>query len=348
MLFPPINFDGLNEADIRGEVIDPLLRHLGYRSGTEFNIVRERSLRYPRRSLGRRKPSDPEVKGRPDYILEIRGLDRWIVEAKPPSEEISDVDIEQAFSYAFLPEVAAGYFVLCNGRRFSIFKTIDGPGAAPLVDLRYEQLDEKLQIISNILAPASFRRSLMAQHVDTARPLAPGWSSTLHIVAGEIEYTDAFGSLPKITEQIERMVGVRMPMDTGFVWRLDNQIAVRAKQGFLHRLHQEASRVIGAGEAIYYSSDAELSTSRTHPNIFESTNTYSIRRGQPQYDLFTREQSIATVDAQITTYSEAIGSLEGDRFTGLFFGGAEVIYDLPGSPALTVDISGAFYLKLRE
>ncbi|MBC9883237.1 type I restriction enzyme HsdR N-terminal domain-containing protein [Bradyrhizobium sp. INPA01-394B] len=348
MLFPPVNFDELNEADIRGEVIDPLLRHLGYRSGTEFNIVRERSLRYPRRSLGRRKPNDPEIKGRPDYILEIRGLDRWIVEAKPPSDDISDADIEQAFSYAFLPEVAAGYFVLSNGRRLFIFKTVDGPGAAPLVDLRYEQLDDKLQVISNILAPASFRRSLMTQHVDTARPLAPGWGSTLQIVAGEIEYTKTSGSLPAIAEQLSRMVGVRMPMDSGFVWRLENQIAVRAKQGFLHRLHQQASRAIGAGEATYYSSDADLSTSRDHPNIFESTNMYSIRRGQPQFNLFTQEQGIATVDAQMTTYSEAVGSLEGDRFTGLFFGGAEVVYDMPGSPTLTVDISGAFYLKLRE
>jgi type I site-specific restriction endonuclease len=129
MRFPPMNFDRMNEADIRAEVIDPLLRLLGYQSGTEFNIVRERTLRYPRISLGRKKPTDPEVKGRPDYILEIRGLDRWIVEAKPPNTDISHDDIEQAYSYAFLPEVAAGYFVLCNGKRFQIFKTVDGPSA---------------------------------------------------------------------------------------------------------------------------------------------------------------------------------------------------------------------------
>jgi hypothetical protein len=348
MTFPPMNFDGMNEADIRAEVIDPLLRHLGYRSGTEFNIVRERALRYPRRSLGRKKSSDPEIKGRPDYILEIRGLDRWIVEAKPPSSDISQDDIEQAFSYAFLPEVAAGYFVLCNGKRFSIYKTIDGPDAPPLIDLLYEQFGEKLQVVSNLLAPSSFRRALMAKHVDTARPLAEGWGSTLHIVAGEIEYTEASGSLPQIADRINRMIGVRLPMDSGFVWRLENQIAVRAKQGFLHRHHQTASQAMGVGEAIYYSSDPELSTARNRPNIFESTNMYSIRRGQPQFDIFTQEQTIAEVDAKMTTYSEAVGSLEDDRFTGNFFGGAEVVYDLPGNPALTVDISGIFYLKLRD
>jgi hypothetical protein len=70
--------------------------------------------------------------------------------------------------------------------------------------------------------------------------------------------------------------------------------------------------------------------------------------GQPQFDIFTQEQTIAEVDAKMTTYSEAVGSLEDDRFTGNFFGGAEVVYDLPGNPALTVDISGIFYLKLRD
>ncbi|WOH71129.1 type I restriction enzyme HsdR N-terminal domain-containing protein [Bradyrhizobium sp. NDS-1] len=347
MLFPPMNFDGMNEADIRAEIIDPLLRHLGYRSGTEFNIVRERALRYPRRSLGRKKPTDPEIKGRPDYILEMRGVDRWIVEAKPPGFNISLDDIEQAFSYAFLPEVAAGYFVLCNGKRFMIFKTIDGPTAPPLIDLPYEHLGSKLQVVSNVLAPSSFRRSLMSKHIDTARPLAPGWGSTLDIVAGEVEYTEASGSLPQIAEKISRMVGVRLPMDNGFVWRLDNQIAVKARQGFLHRHHQATSEAIGVGEAIYYSSDSELSTERSQPNIFESTNIYSVPRGQPLFDVFTQEQSVADIDLKMTTFSEAVGSLEDDRFTGRFFGGAEVVYNLPGAPALTVDISGIFYLKLR-
>jgi hypothetical protein len=52
-----MKFEAMNEADIRAEIIDPLLRFLGYQSGTEFNIVREHTLRYPHKSLGRKKPS---------------------------------------------------------------------------------------------------------------------------------------------------------------------------------------------------------------------------------------------------------------------------------------------------
>jgi hypothetical protein len=343
-----MNFDGMNEADVRGEVIDPLLRLLGYQSGTEFNIVRERALRYPRMSLGRKKATDPEIRGRPDYILEIRGLDRWVVEAKPPNVDISQDDIEQAYSYAFLPEIAAGYFVLCNGRRFLIFKTIDGPGALPLVELTYEQLGPKMQVISNILGPASFRRALLSQHIDTARPLAEGLPSHIQVIAGEIEYTSAMCPIPQIAEKVNRLIGVRMPLENGYVWRLDNRIAFRGKQGFLHREHETASRAIGAGEAVYFSSDLDISTDPDRPNIFESTNTYYVRKGQPQFDLFTQEKVATEVDCKMTTYSEAIGSLDGAFFVGRFFGGADIAYDLPGTPVVSFDISGIFRLKLRD
>jgi hypothetical protein len=104
MTFSPMNFDQMNEADIRAEVIDPLLRLLGYRSGTELNIERERMLRYPRMSLGRKKPTDPEIRGRPDYILETRGVDRWIIEAKPPNQEISQEISTRHLAIRFSPK----------------------------------------------------------------------------------------------------------------------------------------------------------------------------------------------------------------------------------------------------
>jgi hypothetical protein len=271
-----------------------------------------------------------------------------VVEAKPPNVEISVDDVEQAFSYAFLPEVAAGYFVLCNGRRFLIFKTIDGPSAPPLVELTYEQLGQKLQVVSNVLGPSSFRRALMAQHIDTARPLALCLPSSIHVISGEIEYTDALCEVPQVAEKIKRLVGVRVPVENGYVWRLENRLAFRGKQGFLHRHHQTASQAIGAGEAVYFSSDLDISSDPAHPNIFESTNSYEVRRGQPQFDLFTQEQTVAEVDCTLTTYTEAIGRLEGSYFAGKFFGGGDIAYDLPGNPVLTFDLSGTFRLRLLQ
>ncbi|MGA2403556.1 MAG: hypothetical protein ABSG91_17920 [Syntrophobacteraceae bacterium] len=47
MLFEPLVIDDLNEQDVREEIIAPLLRHLGYRSTTKYNLLREQLLRYP-------------------------------------------------------------------------------------------------------------------------------------------------------------------------------------------------------------------------------------------------------------------------------------------------------------
>ena len=63
MDFPQYDFDSMNEADIREEIIAPLLRHLGYRSGTDHNIIREQPLSYPKSFLGRKKGSGKLTRG---------------------------------------------------------------------------------------------------------------------------------------------------------------------------------------------------------------------------------------------------------------------------------------------
>jgi hypothetical protein len=70
MLFELLDFNQLNETDVREEILTPLLHLLGYRAGTTDNIIREQSLRYPRVFLGRKKPhADPVLRGKADYIV---------------------------------------------------------------------------------------------------------------------------------------------------------------------------------------------------------------------------------------------------------------------------------------
>jgi len=91
-LFEPISFQNLNEADVREEILAPLIRRLGYRSGTEHNVIREQSLRYPRAFIGRKdSKKDPILRGVADYILEAGSAVRWVIEAKAPDVEI-DID----------------------------------------------------------------------------------------------------------------------------------------------------------------------------------------------------------------------------------------------------------------
>jgi hypothetical protein len=136
MQSPKIDFTLLNETDVREEIIAPLLRQLGYRTGTANNIIRELSLRYPNKFIGRKKEAkDPPLRGKADYICEIDRRVRWVIEAKDPNSEINPDEIEQAFTYAYHPEIRAMYFVLCNGRELKVFKTIDIPSSPPILTL---------------------------------------------------------------------------------------------------------------------------------------------------------------------------------------------------------------------
>ena len=76
----------MGETDGREEIVAPLLRHLGYRSSTINDIVREQNLRYPNLQLGRRKPTDPLLRGKADYICIAGGLVKWVIEAKTPGQ----------------------------------------------------------------------------------------------------------------------------------------------------------------------------------------------------------------------------------------------------------------------
>jgi len=113
--------------------------------------------------------------------------------SKAPNEPITGDDIQQAYTYAVHPEVAAGFFVLCNGRRLVVFKTINGPTANPVIDFSYEEFDSHWQIIANMLgliaSGAQFFRS--RRH---PQALAKGMASTAHVVAGVLEYSDVAAS----------------------------------------------------------------------------------------------------------------------------------------------------------
>ena len=98
----------LNEADVREEIIAPLIRELGYQSASAHNVFREQSLRYPRIYSGRKgAQKDFVLRGKADYIREAGGAVRWVIEAKAPACPINADDIEQAWTYANHPGVRA-------------------------------------------------------------------------------------------------------------------------------------------------------------------------------------------------------------------------------------------------
>src|ERR1700739_4327959 len=197
-MLEPIQFENLNEADVREEVIAPLLRRLGYKSGTPNNVIREQSLRYPRLSLGRQDPrKDHELRGTADYILEIENRLRWVLEAKAPDPAIGVDDVEQAWSYANHPEVRAIYFALCNGRSLAVYRTSYGPEVPPVLSVTYDRFDQDFQLIENLLGPGALLRDFPNTAIDVGIPIAPGLRSIARITNGLVRYnTNSLGSVP--------------------------------------------------------------------------------------------------------------------------------------------------------
>lgn len=114
-----LNDPEFKEDAVREEIITPILKALGYSASGPNKIIRSRKLLHPFVSIGSARK---EIFIVPDYLLEISGQNAWIIEAKSPSEEtVKSIHVEQAYSYAIHSEIRVNYFVLCNGKYFTLY-----------------------------------------------------------------------------------------------------------------------------------------------------------------------------------------------------------------------------------
>ena len=121
-----------NETEVRFHIIDPILRRLGYPGDDSVYLNLEEKLEYPYVHIGRRSKKDLPL-GFPDYRAGLKGArGSFVVEAKAGNVQIGPQHVEQAHSYAAHAQVGANYFVLCNGKVFSVYQTLSGPDFAPI------------------------------------------------------------------------------------------------------------------------------------------------------------------------------------------------------------------------
>lgn len=166
-LLADYDFMDRNEAEIRGDWIEPLLRLLGYGLGTRHQILRERKLRLdpPVRMIG---SSRYEI----DFVPTVFGHRLWIIEAKRPQGDLFGNDhLGQAWSYATDPRVAVPFIVLCDGTRLGVFDVTVPEWTNPVFDhLKAElpaRFDELFELIgAPRIAEAARRRQL--GHLRTA------------------------------------------------------------------------------------------------------------------------------------------------------------------------------------
>lgn len=199
--FTLLPFDLMGEADVREEVLAPLVRLLGYRTGTKFTVIREQSLRYPKTFLGRKNPAkDAALRGKADYILEVSGHARWVLEAKAPGVDIDIDSIEQAWTYANHAEVRAVYFALCNGRELKVFTAQSAPSLGAFLTVPYEAMDEQFPRIESVLGPSAIQRDFPDQQYLAGQPLGPGLRAFARIASGMIVYQKSTLPQPMLSQ----------------------------------------------------------------------------------------------------------------------------------------------------
>ncbi len=312
-LFEPIEFSRLNEADVREEILAPLIRALGYRTGSVHNVIREQSLRYNRLFLGRRNPRrDPIIRGRADYILEAHGSIRWVIEAKAPGVVIGIDEVEQSWSYANHPEIRAVYFSVCNGRNFQVFQTNLGPNKEAIFSITYEDMDEQFPQMLNLLSPDSIRRDHPVIVRDLEEPLGPGLRSFVRIANGLIKY-----------ERNNLGWRVLSEFQTGISEGAIERDEAGRMVAFLQttgpsRSLQELNNRLGLSTFEMISTDSTISDNSDSPTIFSYENAVIIPSGEKLLDLRTWTDVILPSNITCQVSVKASGIVKEKKFFGIF------------------------------
>ena len=318
-----------NEQDVREEVATPFLKSLGYESGTANDISREHRLRYAAFQLGRKKQSDVRLPqgGDADYLMSVAGAGRWVLETKPPSEEITADDIDQAVSYARHPEVSAHYAAVLNGRRFVLYYSTQSSNDKPHLDTEVSSPEELAKALDGLLSPLAIRRDCTPPVVDPRAPLAPGFRGEARIIGGSNTQlaVNSITNLPlppqKLAElkaQQERYVGMSSFVKSGKIWR-DEASRIRARISW-HSPHEEMKpflETVRLDEFEYVCLENSISTNPEAPSVFDILAGFEFKRGQVIYDLLHSKVQVAGVNADVVMQGQAIGHLRGTEFVGV-------------------------------
>lgn len=301
------------EADVREEIVAPLLLRLNYQTGTDNNIIREQSLRYDKSYLGHKNPDrDWPLRGKADYICEVKKRIRWTIEAKSPIREISTEDIEQAYTYARHPEVRAVYFCICNGRELKVYQTADAPGTRPIFSLKYEDFDNSFHVIESLLGPDSILRNHPGTTPDFGQPIGPGLRSLVRITGGRVVFQTCSPNLPMLKGYTIFVVNgaVQRQVSGGLVAFLDTLSPYESLQRLNERLGLDRFEIT--------SNDSVLSTDEDRPTIFQSEHTVFFAKGEimPNFLTGSDNQLSSNLTCKVKTVAE--GVLKDNIFTGKF------------------------------
>jgi Type I restriction enzyme R protein N terminus (HSDR_N) len=341
-----MNLSGANETDVREEIATPLLAALGYQRGTANDIAREQPLSYSRKFLGRKKATDPPLRGRADYILSVIGVARWVLEVKAPNEDIDADAIDQALSYARHPEVSAFYAVVLNGRRLTVHRMSQWPTDPPLADLEVTDPQELASRLQSLLSPAAIRRDCSPPMVDLAQPLAEGLRSYAAVCGGQIQHRDfKFAintSLPpqqlaQLNEMGRRLNGLIVAV-TGGVVRRDENSRIRAKLAWSapHDALVQFALDKKLMDVEFIALAEQISVDPEHPTVFDMISEVAVAPGDVMFDIVRWQTQTAGIAMHMQYQSQATGFIADGAFKGTY--DARYVSSFPLLPGVRMEM----------
>lgn len=153
-----LDVSDFKEADVREEIINPILKIIGYQKGQEHSVDREKHIKF----VGSK---DKYI----DYSLTVWEQDFWLIEAKRPHPSETNfgyTEARQAFEYASHPQIRAALVVICDGIKLEIFDREENV-ETPIYQLKMTDLVQKFSQLSQYLAPINvwffYRRRLIRE-----------------------------------------------------------------------------------------------------------------------------------------------------------------------------------------
>ena len=155
------NVEPYKEADVREDIVAPLLDVLGYDRDADFSIEREKEIRL---AGGKRYL---------DYAMAPWSRNHWLIEAKSAKGRNEGApftadDVEQAVGYAVHPDINAALVVLCDGWKIAVFDREEDL-VEPVLTIRMSDLVERIDELRALLGPWQawlFETRRVVRHVD--------------------------------------------------------------------------------------------------------------------------------------------------------------------------------------
>lgn len=138
-----LDVTGYTEADVRAEIIDPIIRILGYRKGDYSSVDREKHISF----LGQKNKYI-------DYNMTLWKENFWIIEAKRPlrGDKFGYAELRQAIEYAIHPAINAAIVVICDGIKIEVFDREENV-EAPIISFKISDLESNFDLLRMLLCP---------------------------------------------------------------------------------------------------------------------------------------------------------------------------------------------------